>query len=181
VRTRLTARPSGSPPDRSDGERPPTPRVVLLDTNALLLPFRSRFPLLEEIARLTAPARVAVPGSVLAELDRLVERRIPGAAPARTFARRFPIVASSGRGDLGLLTLAVRRGAVVVTGDRELRRRLLAAGISVLSPKGSVRLARWDPTGASVPSEKRRRATVKNGAPLAGRPPRERPHAARRR
>lgn len=133
---------------RSVGPRPPLPPevgLVLLDTNALFLPFRDRFPLEDEVERLTAPARVAVPSSVIAELDRLVAQRAAGAALAREFARRFPIVPTQGRGDQGLLQLAARRRAIVVTGDRALRRRLVAAGIAVLAPRGSVRLARSEP------------------------------------
>jgi rRNA-processing protein FCF1 len=133
---------------------------VLLDTNALFLPFRDRFPLLDELERLTAPAVVAVPGSVIAELDRLVARTTPGAALAREFARRFPIAPSSGRGDLGLLQLASRRGAAVVTSDAALRRRLLAEGIVVLYPRGSRRLARAEPRPIAPPTRRRRRATV---------------------
>jgi rRNA-processing protein FCF1 len=152
---------------------------VLLDTNALFLPFRDRFPLLEEVERLTAPARVAVPSSVIAELDRLVARRTMNASLARTLADRFPILPATGRGDLGLLRLAVRHRATVVTGDRDLRRRLVAAGIAVLSPRGSVRLARSEPGPALPPRTRARRATVKNRPPLAGRPARRKLDAAR--
>jgi len=133
---------------------------VLLDTNALFLPFRDRFPLVEEVERLTAPALVGVPSSVVAELDRLVARAEVGAPLAREFARRFPIVESSGRGDQGLVELAARRRATVVTGDRELRRRLVAAGVVVLSPRGATRLVRWEPGPSGLSARPPGRATA---------------------
>ena len=150
-----------------------------MDTNALLLPFRSRFPLIAEIERLTAPAQIAVSTGVLAELDRLAARRVAFAVAARAWADRFPTMRTARRGDFGLLELAVRRRASVVTSDRVLRRRLLLAGVPVLSPRGEGRLVETPP-GRTVSTEGRpRRATVKNGPPLAGRSLREDPDAAR--
>jgi rRNA-processing protein FCF1 len=179
VRTRLTEKRSASRSGEPKGERVRAAGLVLLDTNALFLPFRDRFPLLEEVDRLTAPATVAVPSSVIAELDRLVARRTSGAALARELANRFLILSHEGRGDRGLVDLAAERQAIVVTSDRELRRRLTAAGVAVLSPRGSVRLQRSEPQRPSPTATPLRRVTVKNGAPLAGRPPRKRRHAPR--
>ena len=113
---------------------------MLLDTNALLLPVRSRFPLAAEVDRLCPGARLVIPSSALEELERLVARRVPGASAARQLARRYPVVPAQGRGDAGVLATAVRDRAWVVTADRVLASRLQRAGLPVLVPRDRSRL-----------------------------------------
>lgn len=113
---------------------------VLLDTNALLLPFRERFPLLPEVERLAGDRVVGVPESVLRELERL-GGSAAFAVPALELAQRFPSVPTEGSGDDAIFDCARRCGAWVVTADRALAERLLAAGVTVLSPRGKQRLA----------------------------------------
>jgi rRNA-processing protein FCF1 len=114
--------------------------LVLLDVNALLLPFRARFPLREEVERLRPGAELVVPTSVLGELDALAERRVNGARPARELAGTFRELAGPGRGDDGIVRAAVGTGGWVATADRELARRLVARGITVLAPRDRSRL-----------------------------------------
>jgi rRNA-processing protein FCF1 len=114
---------------------------VLLDTNALFLPFRERIPLEPELERLAPGRRAVVPRTVLEELVRLARERRPGAALARRMAERFPTVAAPGRGDAAVLALARRTGAWVVTSDRQLAARLILAGVTVLRPRGRARLS----------------------------------------
>jgi rRNA-processing protein FCF1 len=114
---------------------------ILLDTNALFLPFRERIPLEPELARLAPGRRPVVPRTVLQELDRLARERRPGAALARRMAERFPAVAAPGRGDAAVLALARRTGAWVVTSDRKLAEELTLSGVTVLRPRGRARLS----------------------------------------
>lgn len=120
--------------------RPTGPLRILLDANALLLPFTRRFPLEREIHRLVEGARVEVPSSVLGEIHRLAEKGLFPARAAESFARRFPIVKTDLRGDAALEALAQSLGAWVVTGDRQLRSRLEGLGIVVLYPRGTTHL-----------------------------------------
>jgi rRNA-processing protein FCF1 len=138
---------------------------VLLDCNALLLPFRERFPLDAAIASVAPEARVAVTESVLGELERLADAGTAGARPALQRARKLPGVPSAGTGDAGLLRTAVRERAWVLTGDVGLLRRLRAAGVPTLRPRGRASLA-YDP---GAPTPVRRRATVISGPPLSRR------------
>jgi len=140
---------------------------VLLDTNALLLPFRSGVDLVGEVERLAGPAEIVVPRPVVAELDRLAARGVAHAAAARALADRFRPVASVGRGDAAVVAAADRFGATVVTADRALADRLGRAGRTVLVPRDRTRLHRIDPPAAR---DGRRAATVKKRPPLeAGR------------
>ncbi len=116
--------------------------IVLVDANALLLPFTSHFRLEEETYAQVDGARIQVPSSVLGELERLADRGNPRARAAREFARRFEVVPTASLGDDALVELGRRLSAWVLTGDRALRSRLLAAGVPVLFPRGKSHLDR---------------------------------------
>ncbi|HLN51569.1 MAG TPA: hypothetical protein VK455_05895 [Thermoplasmata archaeon] len=128
---------SSGPPERTRSRVRP---LVLLDANALLLPFRERFPLRAEIELLCPGAELVVPVSVLRELDSLVERGVREAEPARELARSFRALPTSGRGDAGIVRAAVETGAWVATADRALAGRLAAHGVTVLAPRDRARL-----------------------------------------
>lgn len=104
---------------------------VLLDANALLMPFQFSLDLEGELRRLLGTPRILVPSSVLEELDRLAATKRVARA-ARLLAERFEVVDVPGRGDDALVEAARARGAVVVTNDRRLRRRLREAGLPVI-------------------------------------------------
>ena len=112
----------------------------MLDTNALLLPIRSHFPLEAEVDRLYPGAELAVPSSAFEELERLRARGISGAPAALKLALRYPAVPVEGRGDAAILAIAVRDRALVVTADRALAGRLQRAGLPVLVPRDRSRL-----------------------------------------
>jgi rRNA-processing protein FCF1 len=113
--------------------------LVLLDTNALLMPFQLGLDLEGEIARAVGRCRVVVPEVVLAELQAMEARLRDGRAALR-FAERFEVLASEGVGDDAIMDLARRTGGIVVTGDRELIARLRAEGLRVLRPRQRKRL-----------------------------------------
>lgn len=144
-------------PAADPGRRP----LVLVDTNALFLPFVTGTDLAAEVARWHEGARLAVPSPVRRELERLTRDGVPHAALAARLAATLPPVDAPGRGDAGILALAVRLRAAVVTADRELRDRLAAEGLTVLVPRDRGRLE---------PYRRRARAgTVKSRSPLARR------------
>jgi len=113
---------------------------VLLDANILLMPVRSQFPLEAEVLRIRPGSQVAVPSSVLEELDRLLARGVPGARAAVALARSYPVLPVEGRGDKAILDAAVRRRAWVATADRALAARLRRSGVTVLMPRDRHRL-----------------------------------------
>lgn len=136
---------------------------MILDTNALLLPFRTGLDVVAEVERLAGPVELVVPRPVLAELDRLAARGVAHAAAARALADRFRTVSGTGRGDSAVVAAAVAHDAPVVTADRGLARRLGLAGRVVYVPRDRARLHRVDPV---APRAGRRAATVKKRPPL---------------
>jgi len=85
-------------------------RIVLLDTNALLMPFQFRVNLETELNRLMGSADIAIPRPVRTELELLAERDRNAQAALR-------------------LDLGASHRAVVVTNDQPLLDRLRAANI----------------------------------------------------
>lgn len=154
-------------PADPDAGRSTRVRLVLLDTNAVLLPFRERFPLERELGALAPGAEVAVPVAVLAELHHLSERGEPSAIPALEWARRHRSIESPARGDAALEELGLRLRTAVVTSDRGLIARLRRAGVPVLRPRGARRLVWVAPAGSSG---ERPSATVKKRPPVERRP-----------
>ncbi len=131
--------------------------LVLLDTNAALLPFRTGVPLAAEVERLVPGAELAVPDAVRGELDRLVERGEPHAAAARALVGPLRTVRVDERGDRAVRAAALALGAPVVTADRLLARRLRTDGVTVIVPRDRARLELQPGAPAPPPSVRRER------------------------
>lgn len=110
------------------------PRIVILDSNALMMQFQFHVDIEKEVRRiLTFNFEVVVPRIVVEELDRLAkqgaQKEAAEARMARQLAETFRIEVSPGDGDTGILRLAERLNAIVVTNDKVLRARLRAKDI----------------------------------------------------
>lgn len=103
--------------------------AVVLDANALMMPFQFKVNLDMELTRLFGDLRVVVPSSVLGELSNL---KGPAGKGALALVRKYEVVETSMRGDDAVLDLARRMSAAVVTNDRGLIRRLRAENIPVV-------------------------------------------------
>ncbi len=118
--------------------------AVVLDANALMMPFQFRMNLDRELERLLGEVTCVVPSSVLSELHGLKEKH---AKAALALARKYEIVETERRGDDAVIDVAERRSAEVLTNDRELIGRLRALGIGVVrlrSGRHLVRVSEWD-------------------------------------
>jgi rRNA-processing protein FCF1 len=105
------------------------PKSIVLDANALLMPFQFKINLDKELKRLFGDVPVFVPSSVLGELGNALDKN---AKAALTLARRYHIAETELSGDDAVLDVARQRDGAVVTNDRELIRRLRAARIPVI-------------------------------------------------
>jgi len=105
------------------------PTAVVLDANALMMPFQFRLNLDIELKRLLGEVPVFVPSSVLGELGALADKE---AKAALALARRYQIVETELRGDDAVLSIAEERSAAVLTNDRGLIRRLRERRIPVV-------------------------------------------------
>lgn len=99
---------------------------VVLDTNALLMPFEISINLDLELERLLGDCEVFVPGPVIGELKRSRSKHAKGAL---ALARKYTLASTSRQGDEGIIEIATDLEAYVLTNDRELRKRLRKLGI----------------------------------------------------
>ncbi len=111
--------------------RVPRPRVVL-DANALMLPFQFRLNLDAELRRVLGACDVYVPASVVRELERVAPRD-RAARSALALAAKYRVAAVDGKGDLAVIAAAKALGAHVVTNDRALLAALRAEGVPRIS------------------------------------------------
>lgn len=118
-------------------------KPVVLDTNAVLLPFTDGTDLHEELARLLGTVDLVVPTSVLPELEALRQGEgatAQAAQAAQRWLRRCRIEPTDLPGDDGVLDVARRLDAPVVTNDRRLARECRRSGIRVVRSRGHGRL-----------------------------------------
>jgi len=112
-------------------------RKVILDTNALLMPFQFSMNLDAEVRALLGDFQVYVPGPVLGELRRCTDKH---AKAAMALARKYTLYETSIQGDAGIIVAAKDLQATVVTNDERLRARLRKEGIQCVSLRSRKRL-----------------------------------------
>ncbi|MGE4577557.1 MAG: PIN domain-containing protein, partial [Candidatus Methanomethylophilaceae archaeon] len=81
---------------------------VILDTNALLMPFEVRLNLDLAVREVLGDVHFIVPGPIIGELKRLEHKFAPAALE---LARRYEIIQTSSSGDASVLELAKSTGA----------------------------------------------------------------------
>ncbi len=109
-------------------------RVVLLDTNALMMQFQFHVDIERELRRILDFAyEIAVPSTVVNELESIAKEGVGKdsheARMALELAKTFKVLTTPGEGDTGILRLAVNINAIVVSNDKILRARLRAKDV----------------------------------------------------
>ncbi len=110
---------------------------VVLDTNALLMPFEFKMNLDLELANLFGEFEAYVPGPVIGELKRSDSKH---AQVALKRAGKYQRYETSTQGDAGVLEVAKALGAMVVTNDYILRRKMRQEGIRAVFLRSRKRL-----------------------------------------
>lgn len=103
---------------------------MLLDANALLMPFQFRINLETELRRILGEADIAVPTPVVAELEALGSQDRIARSAAR-LASSFRTIDAHGSADDALMDLGKAHRAIVVTNDAALLDRLRSAHVPV--------------------------------------------------
>jgi len=112
-------------------------KSVVLDTNALLMPFQFNINLDHEIRQLLGDVEVLVPSCVIAELKKL---KVKESGAALSLAGKYKEVSTSRRGDEGVVEAAKEHRAAVVTNDQELISILRKLSIPVIRMRECQRL-----------------------------------------
>ncbi len=125
-------------------------KILILDTNFLMIPYQQRVDIFREIDRIiVARYELIVPGGVISELQRIQE---DGSGSDRIAAkvalelikdrdRHIKRIESHGNVDEFILEFAVNNiDSVVCTNDKELKRRLRKFRVPVIYLRGKNRL-----------------------------------------
>ena len=121
----------------------PAPAVVL-DTNAILMPFTEGRRLEELLDDLLGEYTLHVPTSVVNELNHLSQNKGDlgrAAKMALKYAERAKSEPTGRMGDDGILEVSRRLGAIVVTNDKKLQIECQKSGLRVLMAREKGRLA----------------------------------------
>jgi rRNA-processing protein FCF1 len=109
----------------------PKKQIVILDANALLMPFQFRINLDIELERLLGECEVLVPSSVLGELEKLAKENRQAKA-ALALAKKYRVSEVEEGGDASIVSLANELNAIVVTNDKDLIMKLKESRIPVI-------------------------------------------------
>ncbi|MDR0334900.1 MAG: twitching motility protein PilT [Methanomassiliicoccaceae archaeon] len=104
-------------------------QTIVLDTNALLMPFEMHINIDLALASLLGDVRIVVPGPMVGELKNLDSKH---ARAALMLARKYEIFQTDASGDDAVLEAALRLDAYVLTNDKELKRRLRSLRIPIV-------------------------------------------------
>ena len=112
-------------------------QTVVLDTNALLMPFELKMNLDLALRDLLGEVRIVVPGPLVGELKHMDHRY---AKAAIALARKYEIIPTEYTGDNAVVELAARTGGYVLTNDKELRRRLRKEDVPIIMLRSGTHL-----------------------------------------
>ncbi|MCK9323107.1 MAG: twitching motility protein PilT [Candidatus Methanomethylophilaceae archaeon] len=104
-------------------------QTVVLDTNALLMPFELKLNLDIMVNNVLGDAHMVVPEPLLGELKRSKNKY---AKVALALAKKYEAIPTKQYGDNAVIEVALKTGGIVLTNDRELRSRLRILGVSLL-------------------------------------------------
>lgn len=103
--------------------------AIVLDANALMMPFQFKLNIDMELSRLFGELPVLVPSSVPGELANSSD---PAGKAALALARKYRLVETALQGDDAVIDVALRMSAAVLTNDRGLIKRLRAENVPVV-------------------------------------------------
>ena len=111
-------------------------KTVILDSSAIMMCFEFSVDLEKELTRLLGSYHIVVPSSIIRELEFLSKKgmgkkKINAKASLKLVENYDTIVVNEKNADDSLVNLAKRMDCVVVTNDKELRKRLRDASASV--------------------------------------------------
>ena len=121
-------------------------KIIIMDSSAIMMCFEFSIDLEEELTSLLGKCHIIIPKSIIEELE-LLARHGKGkkkrlAKPALDMAKRYDIseLGTGEKGDNAVIHIAKELSGIVVTNDRELRKRLREISIKVIYLRGKKRL-----------------------------------------
>jgi rRNA-processing protein FCF1 len=123
--------------------------IVLLDTNALLMPHQHKVDLFAEIERVIPEKHeVATLSTVISELEGIAVNSTNDDGVAAKVGLKLVadkgvrVIESSGNVDDTIARYAMEQGTIACTNDKELKARVIDAGATVVFMRGKKKLVR---------------------------------------
>ncbi|MEM1513471.1 MAG: PIN domain-containing protein [Candidatus Thermoplasmatota archaeon] len=112
-------------------------RAVVLDTNALMMPYQFDINIEKELTRLLGVCRIIVPRSVVEEIEKIAEKggetgRAAQLALSIIKKRCFRVVETERKGDDGVIETAIKTEAAILTNDKELKKKAKELKLTVI-------------------------------------------------
>jgi len=105
--------------------------LVIVDTNALMLPFSRGLNINYELRRLVGEHEIVIQEPILGELKKLAKSDRSAKAALR-FASKSRVVKTNNLGDMSVLELAEALGGVILSNDKEIITHARASHIKVI-------------------------------------------------
>ena len=109
-----------------------------------IIAFEFSVDLEDELTRLLGKFRIIVPSPIVEELKLLSEKgkgkKKLIAKPSLELIKKYEIVNAEGNGDDAVLNLAKKLSGIVITNDRELRKRVKESSLQTIYLRGKGRL-----------------------------------------
>ncbi len=119
-------------------------KIVILDSSAVMMLFEFSINLEDELTRLLGRFQILIPSPILKELKFLSEhgkgKKRLIAKPALELIKKYEIIGENGAADDSVLLLAQKFNGIVVTNDRDLRKRVKEASLHNIYLRGKSRL-----------------------------------------
>ena len=119
-------------------------RVVVLDSSAAMMPFEFMIDLEDELIRILGKFHIIVTSSVYDELVFLSKegggRKKRLAKPALELIKDYEKIKTVGNADDSVLNLAVQMDGIVLTNDKELRKRVKEKNLKTIYLRGKQKL-----------------------------------------
>ena len=119
-------------------------KTVILDSSAVMMLFEFSIGLEDELTRLLGKFHIVVPRPIFEELKLLSEKgkgkKKLIAKPSLKLIKKYEIVDVEGNGDDAVLKLAKKFNGIVITNDRELRKRVKEFSLQTIYLRDKSRL-----------------------------------------
>jgi len=119
-------------------------KIVILDSNVAMMLFEFSINLEDELTHLLGKYHMVVPKPIIKELEFLSKhgkgKKKLISRPALEFVKRYDVINIDEKGDNAVMNLAKKLSGIVLTNDRELRKRLRAESLHVIYLRGKNRL-----------------------------------------
>jgi rRNA-processing protein FCF1 len=119
-------------------------KIVILDSNALMMLFEFSINLEDELTRLLGKFQIIIPNPIFDEIKYLSKhgkgKKKFIAKPTLDIIKKYKIVDVEGNADDSVLILAKKLNGIVLTNDREIRKRAKEASLHNIFLRGKNQL-----------------------------------------